>query len=53
MKKMISSTFFAFTPAYCSADKAMTAEPVVDYSAVEVACKGLNVFMKTDLVATR
>jgi|OpeIllAssembly_1097287.scaffolds.fasta_scaffold446770_2 hypothetical protein len=55
MKKMISLTFFAFTPAYGSyvAEKVMTEEPVADGSAVEVACKGLNVFMKTDLVAAR
>ena len=54
MKKMISLTFFAFTPAYGSyvADKVMTAEPA-DGSAVEVACKGLNAFIKTDLVAAR
>ena len=55
MKKIISLTFFAFTPAYGPhvADKVMTAEPVEDDSAVEVACKGLYGFMKTDLVVTR
>ena len=53
MKKMISLTFFAFTPAYGSADKVMTAEPVVDGSAAEAACKGLDGLMKADLVAAR
>ena len=55
MKKMISLTFFSFTPAYGSyvADKVMIAEPVEDDSAVEVACKGLYGFMKTALVVTR
>jgi len=53
MKKMISPAFFAFTPAYCPADEVMIAEPVVDGSAVEVACKGLYGFIKTDLVVAR
>ncbi len=54
MKKIISLTFFAFTPAYGSlAADNMIAEPVVDDSAVEVACRGLFGFMKTDLVVTR
>ena len=55
MKKMISLTFFAFTPAYGSyvADKVMIAEPVEGDPAVEVACKGLYGVMKTDLVATK
>jgi hypothetical protein len=55
MKKMISMTFFAFTPAYGSyvADRVVIAEPVEDDPAVEVACKGLYGFMKTDLVVTR
>ena len=55
MKKMMSLTFFAFTPAYAPyvADKVMTAEPVEDDSAVEFACKGLSGSMKTGLVVTR
>jgi hypothetical protein len=55
MKKMISLTFFAFTPAYglYVADKAMTEEPVEGDSAVAVACKGLYGFKKTGLVVTR
>lgn len=55
MKKIISLTFFAFTPAYgpYMEDKLMTAEPGEDDSAVEVACKGLHGFMKTGLVVTR
>ncbi len=55
MKKMMSLTFFAFTPAYGPyvADKVMTAELVEDASAGEAACKGLYGLMKTDLVVTR
>ena len=55
MKKMMSLAFFAFTPAYglYAADKVMTAEPVEDDSAVEVACRGLYGFMKTDLVVSK
>ena len=55
MKKMMSLTFFAFTPAYAPyvADKVMTAEPVEDDSAVEVACKGLYGCMETGLVVAR
>lgn len=55
MKKMMSLTFFAFTPAYSSyaAEKVMIAGPMEDDSAVEVACKGLCGFIKTDLVASR
>ena len=55
MKKMMSLTFFAFTPANSPyvADKVMLAESVEDDSAVEVACRGLHGFMKTDLVVTR
>lgn len=44
MKKIMSLTFFAFTPAY---------GPVADDSAAEVACKGLYGFMNTDKVAAR
>jgi len=55
MKKMMPPTFFAFTPANgpYAADKVMLAESVEDDSAVEVACRGLHGFMKTDLVVTR
>jgi len=55
MKKMMSLTFFAFTPAHGPyvEDKVMTAEPVENDSAVEVACNGPYGFMKTGLVVTR
>ena len=55
MKKMMSLTFFAFTPAFgpYAADKVMTAGPVEDDPAVEVACKGLYGFMKTALVVVK
>ena len=54
MKKMMSLSFFAFTPAYGTyvEDKVAIAEQVEDDSAVEVARKGLYGFMKTDLVVT-
>ena len=54
MKKMMSLSFFAFTPAYGPyvEDKVAIAEQVEDDSAVEVARKGLYGFMKTDLVVT-
>lgn len=55
MKKMMSLTFFAFTPAYgpYAADKVMMAGPVVDDSTAEIVCKGLYGFRNTDMVAAR
>lgn len=55
MKKMISLTFFAFTPVYGPyvEEKVMTAETWEDGPDFGFACKGLYSIMKTDLVMTR
>ena len=55
MEKMMSLTFFAFTPAYSSyaAEKVTIAVPVEDETAVEIAASAMEKIMETRLVATR